>query len=309
MFAWYADGLTLADTTRRANDADLPCRPPRKAWDRHAVQRILTNPVYVGRIRYNRRILDAQHEAIIPLALWRHVQGRRQQRRIPKRPGEPSLTPLLVCGVCLGRIGLRTNRHQLRRYRCDARLALPLDQRHEAVSATARTVDDAVWAWTRQLVTEHLFKEALRHYAQEQDADTDSEVAQLRERVAVLEEEISYNLGAARSGGLPLDLLAEQNAPLIQERDSLQGRLERQAAGTPLAQLEDLQRISEGGFEGLLRETDPHARRDFLALLYNGIELHKHRLVIQHRIAVPAQTVLLPRRYVPTKGPSQFEFA
>lgn len=49
-----------------------------KPFARGALYTILSNPVYIGRIRHKDSSYDGQHEAIIPVELWQAVQNRLQ---------------------------------------------------------------------------------------------------------------------------------------------------------------------------------------------------------------------------------------
>ena len=36
-----------------------------RAWDKHSVQRLLTSPLYAGKVRYDGELHDGVHDAII----------------------------------------------------------------------------------------------------------------------------------------------------------------------------------------------------------------------------------------------------
>ncbi len=108
MFAWYATGeysdddvarrlnrevFTLDDSTEvRFRTKGLPGSYAPQAFDKDAVQGLLTNAVYAGYVTYagsdehgNRRRkpvewFDGKHEALVSLELFRKVQTIRQNR-------------------------------------------------------------------------------------------------------------------------------------------------------------------------------------------------------------------------------------
>ncbi len=90
-----------------------------KAFSTSAIKEIITNPVYAGKIRFNRFenwserrrkgktnepiLVDGQHEAIIPLKIWEEVQVLQQMKSFkPKRmfDGKFLLTGLMKCPEC-----------------------------------------------------------------------------------------------------------------------------------------------------------------------------------------------------------------
>ncbi|WP_353050264.1 recombinase family protein [Bacillus sp. ISL-47] len=87
----------------------------------NAVKEILMNPIYIGKIRFNRRenwsekrrkgvnknpiIVDGEHKPIIPIELWERVQKLYSERsNKPNRiySGSYPLTGLIKCPMCGG---------------------------------------------------------------------------------------------------------------------------------------------------------------------------------------------------------------
>lgn len=69
-----------------------PVRISEKGWQhggaefsRGAVHTILTNPIYVGKIKHKGAVYDGQHEAIIPQELWDEVQNKLQEQAASPR--------------------------------------------------------------------------------------------------------------------------------------------------------------------------------------------------------------------------------
>ncbi len=100
MVAAPAEAACLAIVTREA--ARLGLRSKRHAFrsgrsqggtalSRGQIHKILTNPVYLGRIRHKDKTWPGLHDAIIDEALWEEVQ-RRLQSASAKRRGSPAGT-------------------------------------------------------------------------------------------------------------------------------------------------------------------------------------------------------------------------
>lgn len=69
-------------------------------FSRGNLQRILTNPIYIGKITHFDKVYEGQHPAIIDLAIWEAVQNKRvdsrqAQEQRPKAPSDSLLTGIL----------------------------------------------------------------------------------------------------------------------------------------------------------------------------------------------------------------------
>lgn len=130
IFQWYVDGiggerLGVSKITRRLNDLGIPAAT-RNTWSPASVSGILTNPVYIGKVRWNARkavkkiedgkvitqrprskdyiLRDGIHPAIIPDSLFNQAQTIRAKN--PPRPVNSlnviknPLSGLVICGKC-----------------------------------------------------------------------------------------------------------------------------------------------------------------------------------------------------------------
>ena len=75
-----------------------------KPWTVKTIQRLLHNPIYVGKVTHNQDIYDGEHDPIVTPKQWEQVQNTRGIR-IPllamEKPNEVSLLQgKLVCGTC-----------------------------------------------------------------------------------------------------------------------------------------------------------------------------------------------------------------
>lgn len=111
IFDLAGEGVPDAVIARRLNAEGIRTRAS-LPFDRRAIQNIVTNPFYAGRIAYKRgtpdeRIVDGQHEALIEPADFDAIQGARQHRDLARgrhEAGRPvtnhALARLGVCGAC-----------------------------------------------------------------------------------------------------------------------------------------------------------------------------------------------------------------
>jgi len=93
-----------------------------KAFDKDVVKRILTNPIYLGKVRYGGDIYEGAHEAIVDRRTWDSVQrlirskGKHCRRRHRITHGA-LLHGLLRCGVCGSAMTTHSSRKGARRFR------------------------------------------------------------------------------------------------------------------------------------------------------------------------------------------------
>lgn len=89
LYRLYLELGTVRSVKERAAELDLRSRRRMRTggrvsgsihFDRGHLQHILSNPVYAGRIRHKRQVLDGQHPAIIDPEVWDKVQELLQSK-------------------------------------------------------------------------------------------------------------------------------------------------------------------------------------------------------------------------------------
>jgi site-specific DNA recombinase len=76
-----------------------------KPFDRGRLFHMLTNPVYIGKIKYKDDVHDGEHEAIVPIDLWKQVQTRLRYNAhsggaIARNKYNALLRGLIYCSHC-----------------------------------------------------------------------------------------------------------------------------------------------------------------------------------------------------------------
>jgi site-specific DNA recombinase len=118
IFQLYSEGRGLKSLTNHINKLGYKSKKG-NLFSINAVKEILMNPIYIGKIRFNRKenwnekrrkginknpiIVDGEHKAIISVELWEKVQKLYSQRsNKPNRiySGSFPLTGLLKCPMC-----------------------------------------------------------------------------------------------------------------------------------------------------------------------------------------------------------------
>lgn len=126
VFDLYLTGLSLRAVARSLSQRGLRTKGHAE-WTDFAVRYVLQNPVYTGRVAWQRRTaaicVDGTHEPLLPAAVWEAAQARmagRERRTGRAAAGVHPLTGLAVCGLCGGPMhGVAQRRHTY--YRCSRR--------------------------------------------------------------------------------------------------------------------------------------------------------------------------------------------
>ena len=69
------------------------------AWSKSSVHRILTSPIYIGRITAGEEAVVAEHEAIVPVDVWQAVQERLSANAVAGSSGERHRSEALLAGI------------------------------------------------------------------------------------------------------------------------------------------------------------------------------------------------------------------
>ena len=141
IFEWYTKGAVLPDGSRerlgfsriakKLDSLHLPTASG-KAWSAATIKEILTNPIYIGKVRWNRRpqvkhvadgvvfrerprspdylMVDGLHPPLIDLETYQQAQNQFKLRLDSQTPKgkriQNPLAKILVCGMC-GRVMVR----------------------------------------------------------------------------------------------------------------------------------------------------------------------------------------------------------
>lgn len=90
-------------------------------WTISAVKTVLTNPIYIGKIKWNGELYQGQHEPIISIELWNKAknvmkQNSHYQEKI--HPGSFPLSGLLKCPECGGPMVQGNSSPKYKYYQC-----------------------------------------------------------------------------------------------------------------------------------------------------------------------------------------------
>jgi hypothetical protein len=101
------NGMSQLAITRLLNHREIPTVRG-GPWTQSAVRRVLTNPLYMGKVRHNDEVFPGVHEPIVSEELWdtaaavREAATRTKGHGGGRRPSGPHLMTrgLMRCGHC-----------------------------------------------------------------------------------------------------------------------------------------------------------------------------------------------------------------
>ena len=87
-----------------SSELKIPSAGGKANWPATTIKNILTNPVYTGKIRMNKVVIQAKHQPLIPEELWQQVQKeietRLTKKQLPPKAKLSLLSGIIYCGEC-----------------------------------------------------------------------------------------------------------------------------------------------------------------------------------------------------------------
>lgn len=323
IFEQYAAGHGLKAIANDLNRRGHKTRTG-KAFSTCAIRDILDNPMFAGKIRYNRYenwaerrrngksteliLSEGHHPAIISEELWEKVQLLRQKKSVmPKKrfEGEYLLTGLIRCPECgAAMTASRTvNRAKdgtkiVRMYYSCGRFRSQGSSVCHANSVRKDEAEKAVTERIRQAVTQpHILKRVVRSINEHRSGRIKplrDELAAVQARIDKLEEKKRKYLGLYEMDEIDRDLFAERLNDLNRELDTeltRRSKLElelRDDQAEPVSY--ELVRSLVGRFDALLHRSPFPQRKTLMHLIVKKITLDDRKRVRSVELAFNEET-------------------
>ncbi|MEN6546405.1 MAG: recombinase family protein, partial [Armatimonadia bacterium] len=299
-FTRYVAGETIASLTHWLNATRGPIAWGTR-WRAQATMNLLRNPAYIGCMMVDGEIVPAQHKPIVDPDLWRQAQERlRENAIIAPAARARSLSPIFRCGLCGGPMKTCHNGpgEEQRAFGCTRRAELPKEERHPATWVSTPKALALVWQSIGYLISEDAIAEAQARQAK--DDDDAGRTALLQERQK-LEDDIAYNLAAARAGAIDVALLARENAPLNARLEEVGHTLSKQQETRQ--KLAQLQTVTTAEVLAAVQSGDIETQRRFILRFFQRVEVHQGFLRFVPTVPeVPVFDVEVPKYYAPKRG-------
>lgn len=223
IFYSFADGVTIAEIERQLKEAGA--RNRYGLFTRININRILGNPVYVGKLIYKGEVYDAIHDPIIPdrifekaqeIRNWNHSQWE-QKIRGSKNPS--LLSGLLFCGICGGRYHhIKWSPNGIPRYVCYSRDKRLLNMIKDPACKNKTWKESELDALILEEIKKLSFDpDALREILKPKEKKEKDKAPDYRAQLARLKKQRSKYMDLYAVGGMELDAVREKLEPLNQQ--------------------------------------------------------------------------------------------
>lgn len=298
--------MGMSKIAKRLNDLHL-CPQKNDHWTLPSIRDMISNPVYIGKIRWNWRkevkhsvngeivkkrpkasesewiISDGRHPALIQEEMWQQAQKyMRESQRSPlpnNRPLKNPLSGLIVCGKC----GRQLVRRPAGKRSPGSDILMCPDPHCDNVSAPLRLVEGCILEALSRLLKNYKLKWDREDFPPTPKKDTELEQKAVRQ---IEEEELTINkqrnalcdLVEQQVYSTELFLerskaLDEKKRQLEREKLELQKKIEAKTRAAPAAQFEvpKIDRVLQG--YGSL--PDAKAKNDLLKEVLVGAKYYK----------------------------------
>lgn len=273
IFDWYAEGKSLVQICRGLQADGILSPRGNDFWTVGTIRRMLERQTYLGKIVHGRsgQVFEGQHEAIVDREVFDACQKRLQLNKgVASRARTGSLGHMLRCGYCGSRLHVTYPRKK-RQYYCRKR-RLSWHQ-HEPLFIAGWIIEGYIWMLVEGMAlsdAELAWKAGI--VPQKQLSDT--QMASLRDEREQLEETIKYNLRAAREAGLPINLLAEENAPHQQRLQEVERQISKITSEYQPVDAVDFRKEVASA-----RQAGYQEQREFLSRFISRVEVFREKIV------------------------------
>lgn len=276
IFADFAAGKPLHQIMVGLNIDGIPA-PQGGHWNHASVRRILENVAYIGKVKHgpSGQTIEGLHEPLVDMETWEACQRRlKRNAKCPARARTGSLALLLRCSFCGSPLKVFSSGGG-RSYFCRGLYYRPGS--HPGLCIRASLAHHYVWGMVDLLLSPKVDMHLGIQWSQENKAP-DARLTRLREERDQLEEDIAYNLTAAREARLPHKILAKQNAPLQERLTEVEADIEALAIEEPRDNIPQLREKMEAA-----RQADFESQRSYLGQLFEYVVIEPGALVFHFR--------------------------
>lgn len=264
-------------------------------WGKNtAIRRILSNPVYMGKVRLNGEFFDGIHEALVSETDWYTAAAiLEHNKEINKRSyrfqigtcgsGDNLLTGLLFCGDCGARMYARKVSPAKKKYICHsvARTSPAMIKSDNCSNRlhpyTVEQLDALVIDEIRKLGLNRACFDSMIERCRDK---TSSELPALKERISEVEKQIDRLLNLYQTGLISLDEVGQRLGPLKSEKEKLQKNLLTvDSSGTSASinaaweNIKEFTVVADSGDSGAVQQLI-HSLIDKIVVLNNDVTIY-----------------------------------
>lgn len=296
MFRFFAKIPSLAKLRDELNRRNWPSRSGRR-WGKTSIDNILRNSIYTGKIQFNGKLYEGQHEPLIDERLFRKVQSlRREQGHSKSRMNRTYLLKgLLKCSDC----GSMMTPHYTQKRRKDGTaLRIPYYRCSKTMhfnngicknkSVNADLIEDTVVRHLADLsLNEALLNMTLEELNQElrlRLEPLEREAGELKRRIDGIEAEITKYVKALGKGKISIERLEKEIEERENEKQALLAKYEEIRCKMNEESLDDydaeLVRKNLQDFQKLFQSLTPKEKAEALQCVLQDVTVHPDKLVL-----------------------------
>ena len=206
-----------------------------KAWlHPSAINQLLTNPAYTGKIRFAGEVIEGQHEPIIDEITFKKANLRLETRAANRgRQTTYLLTGVVWCGKCGGRYGINMCTCNGIRYTYYACTPNRRKKGNEGIKCCGnkpiptKKLDPLIVEKIKKLAISKDFFEEI----QKPDASLSNAIASLESAAAEIDKRIEKLMELYSMEGIPVETLSQQINTLYSQKKDLEAKISQKQSG------------------------------------------------------------------------------
>lgn len=249
-------------------------------WRDIQIRKIVTNPVYIGKINHNGQVYDGLHDGIIPEEVFqkaREITEERSRENEKYKVGRKYKSPLgglIWCGNCGAKYfwhynGKNKDGSRRNYYGCPSRKkvdpALVKDPNCKNTTYRDIALEEIIFNEIRRLKTDPTYFDRIQT-----SVDNTEDQKVLKERIDQISAKLSKLMDLYTVDGIDMEELKDKIKPLTDERKSLTLTLEKMQTEESAATEEEIMGVVEM-FEEALASKDNYTVNRVIAELIDHI--------------------------------------
>ena len=258
-------------------------------WQEHRIKKVLTNPLYIGKIHYHDETFDGEHEPIIDeetfnrsVAIWSSHDYSRNDHG-----GKRSyLSGLLFCKQCSARYGLSTSRWNGKKYhyyRCYSQRktnrTMIKDENCKNVSYKMDELDQIIFDEIGKLALDPSYI----HKLEPQQDNNQKKIELLQKQIAKIDAQRSRFMDLYGLGSISVEDIQDKIEPLNEQRSKLEQEITKLKHDSPLPEEDAIRMLST--WDEVLESGDFDLIKSLLNALIEKIELDGEDITIHWRFS------------------------
>ncbi|MBM7713284.1 recombinase family protein [Siminovitchia sp. FSL H7-0308] len=249
------------------------------------ISNILSNPIYIGKLKYKGEIYEGEHEPIIEEDLFNRTQELLAKRTSKTNPFRKTylLSGIIYCGLCGARMngrsgGLLKNGERNKYYKCSDKI---IKKRKGIADEYCNKKEEAKEDIENYIISE-IKKVNIGNFEQykRKNNDKNKEVSILKKKLGGIDKQISNLVDLYSLGNIPAEVISNKIKKLNEDKEGISNRINELKKEKDVKHLEQIKEtVSQlPNFDWENEETDK--KRLVIATLIDRITVFENKVVI-----------------------------